>query len=90
MSKRTVQARSERDMPTQSSHLFLVRVWLGKHVQGTPEVRLYGRVQDVSTGQAHYFRGSSELEKLMFSMIPQSHVDHSSETASNAEHEDKG
>ncbi len=89
MSKHT-QARYEKDLPYQSSHLFLVRVWPEKYVKGTPQARLYGRVQDVSTGQAHYFRDGSELAMLILGMIPQSNVDRPSETARNAEHEDKG
>lgn len=76
-------------MPHQSSHLFLVRVWLEKNAKGTYSVRLYGRVQDVSTGQAHYFRGCSELAKVMRRMIPQSQAAKSDEIASGNKHEDK-
>lgn len=88
MWKHTAQARLKKDIPYQSTHLFLVRVWLEKHAKGTDEAKLCGRVQDVSTAHAYDFRGGSELEKLMLSMIPQGEMDRWSETARNAEHAD--
>ncbi len=69
MLKRTEPARLAKDMLYQSTHLFLVRVWLDKHVQGTDAEKLCGRVQDVSSAHALYFRGGAELEAVMQSLI---------------------
>ncbi len=87
MNKPTEQDQYPKDMFHSSSRLFLVRVWLEKNAQGTRETRLCGRVQDVITGQAHYFRGGSELAKVLHRMIPSSAQ--SSAVARAAEHEDK-
>ncbi len=88
MCQRTPPAGFQKDMPYQSTHLFLVRVWLEKHAKGTDEAKLCGRVQDVSTAHAYDFRGGSELEELLLSMIPQGEMDRSSETK-YVEHEGK-
>jgi hypothetical protein len=87
MSKSTKKERCQSDMPYQSSHLFLVRVWLEKTTRDTYRVRLHGRVQDVSTGQAHYFRGSTELTKVLCRMLPSSHYK-SDETVTDGESKD--
>ncbi len=89
MFKKTEQARFQKEMPYQSTHLFLVRVWLEKHANGTDEAKLCGRVQDVSTAHALNFRGGSELETVLLSMIPPGERSQSSETAKHAEHADK-
>ncbi len=86
MLKRTAPARSGKDMPCQSTHLFLVRVWLDKHVQGTDAAKLCGRVQDVSTAHVLDFRGGAELETVMLSLIPPGEMERSAETAKSAEH----
>ncbi len=86
MFKRTAPARLGEDMRYQSTRLFLVRVWLDKHVQGTDAAKLCGRVQDVSTAYALDFRGGAELETVMLSLIPQSEMERSPETAKPAEH----
>ncbi len=89
MFKRTAPARSGKDMPYQSTHLFLVRVWLDKHVPGTDAAKLCGRVQDVSTAHALNFRGGAELETIMLSLIPQGEMERSPETAKRAENTHK-
>ena len=89
MFKKTTTARLGKDMPYQFTHLFLVRVWLDKHVQGTDAAKLCGRVQDVSTAYALDFRGGAELETVMLSLIPQGEMERSPETAQSAEHASK-
>ncbi len=89
MSKHDEKDGSQRDISYQLSHLFLVRVWLEKNARTRYGARLYGRVQDVSTGQAHYFRGCSELAKVLRRMIPQSQVDESGRVARAVEPKDK-
>lgn len=89
VSNHTERASYQKDMSHLSSHLFLVRVWLGKNAKGAREARLYGRVQDVSTGQAHYFRGGSELAKILRHMIPQSHIDRSDGTKKDTANKDR-
>ncbi len=89
MFRRTEPARLGKDIPYQTTHLFLVRVWLAKHVQGTDAAKLCGRVQDVSTAHALSFRGGAELETVMLSLIPQAEMERSPETAKSAEHANK-
>ncbi len=88
MNKTTKQEHYQNDLPYQSSHLFLVRVWLEKTVDNTDGAQLQGRVQDVSTGQAHYFCGGSELTKVLHHMMPQSQNAKSDETAHDDELQD--
>ncbi len=89
MNKYDEQNHSQNDMLFQSSHLFLVRVWLGKNANGTRDASVCGKVQDVSTGQAHYFRGCAELTKVLRRMMPASQVEKSSRVARTAGHKDK-
>ena len=66
-----------------------MRVWLEKNANGTRKASLRGRVQDTITGQAHYFRGCSELAKILGRMIPQSQVDESDGTTRDAENKNR-
>ncbi len=89
MFKKTEPAHLRQDLPYQSTHLFLVRVWLEKHANGIDEEKLCGRVQDVSTAQALNFRGGAELETVLLRMLPPGEMGRSRETAQKAEHADK-
>ena len=49
------------------SHLFTVRLWLEEVGNGQSEWR--GKVQQVSTGEAHYFRDWETLVSLFLQML---------------------
>ncbi len=89
MNTHNKQDASQSEMPYQSTHLFLVRVWLDKHANGADAAKLCGRIQDVSTAHVHNFHSVMELEKLMLSMIPQGEMLRPSTTAKNTKHEDQ-
>ena len=49
------------------SHLFTVRLWREEVGNGQSEWR--GKVQQVSTGEAHYFRDWETLVSLLLQML---------------------
>lgn len=49
------------------SHLFTVRLWREEVGRGQSEWR--GKVQQVSTGEAYYFRGWQALISLLLQML---------------------
>jgi len=49
------------------SHLFTVRLW--REEVGTGQIEWRGRVQQVSTGEAHYFREWQALIALLLQML---------------------
>jgi len=57
------------DIPYHSpdSHLFTVRLW--QEEVGSGQIEWRGKVQQVSTGEAHYFREWSTLIALLLQML---------------------
>jgi hypothetical protein len=59
--------RSDADLPTSSSHLFMVRLWLEDLGNGEYDWR--GKVQYVNSGEARYFHDWSTLELFFESLL---------------------
>ncbi len=57
----------EKPYHSPHSHLFTVRLWLEEVESGRSEWR--GKVQQVSTGEAHYFREWEALVSLLLKML---------------------
>ena len=60
--------KKDADPSTQSSHLFMLRVWLEDLGGGVSDWR--GRVQHVNSGEARYFRDWAALEAFVEELIP--------------------
>jgi len=58
----------EPDTLAPHAHLFTVRVWLEDLGEGQHEWR--GKVQDVTSGEARYFRKWSALRAFLLDMLP--------------------
>lgn len=50
-----------------NSHLFTVRLW--REEVGSGQIEWRGKVQQVSTGEAHYFREWETLVSLLLQML---------------------
>ncbi len=50
-----------------NSHLFTVRLW--REEVGSGQIEWRGKVQQVSTGEAHYFREWETLVSLLLLML---------------------
>jgi len=59
----------DQDQLHPRSHLFTVRLWAEKIGNGQTEWR--GRVQHVTSGEAHYFRDWPTLIAHLLKMLPQ-------------------
>jgi hypothetical protein len=59
----------DRDQLHPRSHLFTVRLWAEEIGAGQTEWR--GRVQHVTSGEAHYFRDWPTLIAYLLKMLPQ-------------------
>jgi hypothetical protein len=57
----------EKSYQGPHSHLFTVRLWREEVGSGRSEWR--GKVQQVSTGEAHYFREWEALVSLLLQML---------------------
>lgn len=55
-----------------SSHLFLVRLWVGD--KGDDPQGWRGKVQHMVTGEAHNFEGVAELTQALLRMLHRKHV----------------
>jgi hypothetical protein len=55
----------------ERSHLFLVRIWLEELGDGATEWR--GRAQNITTGQAVYFRDWNGLAEVLLQMVQAPH-----------------
>ena len=55
--------KKDADQPKQSSHLFMLRMWLEDLGSGQTDWR--GKVQHVNSGEARYFRDWPTLEKFL-------------------------
>lgn len=56
-----------KDSPPQSSHLFILRLWLEDLGSGQTDWR--GKVQHVNSGEARYFRDWPTLEAFMQGLL---------------------
>ncbi len=56
-------AKTEANQSSQSSYLFMLRLWLEDLGSGQTDWR--GKVQHVNSGEARYFRDWSILESFM-------------------------
>jgi hypothetical protein len=63
------------------SHLFTVRLW--REEVGNGQIEWRGKVQQISTGETHYFREWSALISLFLQMLP------ASESLSESHNENK-
>jgi len=59
----------DRDQLHSRSHLFTVRLWAEEIGEGQTEWR--GRVQNLTSGEAYYFRDWSTLIAHLLQMLPQ-------------------
>jgi hypothetical protein len=66
------------DRPSQSSHLFTVRVWQEEVRNGQIEWR--GKVQLVTSGEVRYFREWAALIPLLLAMLSESQPETAQET----------
>lgn len=58
------------DKETKTSHLFLVRLWMGEGA--SEEGSWYGKVQHVATGKAASFSSRTSMMQLLASMFSSS------------------
>lgn len=59
--------KSDADQSSQSSHLFMLRLWLEDLGSGQTDWR--GKVQHVNSGEARYFRDWPTLEAFMEGLL---------------------
>jgi hypothetical protein len=59
--------KNEQDQPTQSSQLFMLRMWLEDLGSGQTDWR--GKVQHVNSGEVRYFRDWATLESFMEGLL---------------------
>ena len=59
--------KSDADQSSQSSHLFMLRLWLEDLGSGQTDWR--GKVQHVNSGEARYFRDWQTLEAFMEGLL---------------------
>lgn len=61
------QEQAASGQPTNSSQLFLVRMWTEDGADGAPAMA--GKVQHVLSGEARHFNDWATLESVMASML---------------------
>ncbi len=59
--------KNDADQPIQSSHLFMLRMWLEDLGSGETDWR--GKVQHVNSGEVRYFRDWATLEAFMEGLL---------------------
>ena len=59
--------KNEHDQPTQSSQLFMLRMWLEDLGNGQNDWR--GKIQHVNSGEVRYFRDWATLEAFMEGLL---------------------
>ena len=59
--------KNDADQPTQSSHLFMLRMWLEDLGSGETDWRC--KVQHVNSGEVRYFRDWLTLETFMEGLL---------------------